>query len=463
MGSSATALPEGTGAASGRQAALTAAVQALREGKIESAEAQIDAVLARWPGYDEAKHFLGVLRHEQGRSDDALALIGAVVLAQPGHGGAWNNLGNVLLSVGRADDARGAYQRATEAADGQPQAAAPLANMSRILRHQGRWAEAEASCRQALELCPDFAEAWFNLSLVLMNSGRINEGLLANSRAIALWPQHLQARDQVIRALLLLGEYARAAQLYRDWLAEEPDNPVVQHQLAACLGAMGQGNQAAVPERASDAYVTQVFDAFAASFDAKLEALDYRAPGLVVQALVDAVGPAQGTLDIVDAGCGTGLCGPLLRPLARHLAGCDLSEGMLRRAVPRRCYDVLHQAELMHYLNTQPGRFDAVVSADTLCYFGDLHAPLAAAAHALRPGGWVVFTVEALGDDDTPESAAAGAGHRLQANGRYAHSRTHVHAAAAAAGLGVDRIEPQGLRLEAGRPVAGWLVVAHPL
>lgn len=446
-----------------RQAALTAAVSALRQGEIESAEAQINAVLSRWPDYAEAQHFLGVLRHEQGRSDEALALIGAVVLAQPSHGGAWNNLGNVLLSVGRADDAREAYQRAAQAAQGQATAAAPLTNLSRILRHQGRWAEAEASCRQALELAPEFAEAWFNLSLVLMNSGRINEGLIANSRAIALWPQHLQARDQVIRALLLLGEYPRAAQLYREWLAEAPDNPVVQHQLAACLGAMGPGEAAAAPERASDAYVTQVFDAFAASFDAKLEALDYRAPGLVVGALVAAVGSTAAQLDIVDAGCGTGLCGPLLRPLARYLAGCDLSEGMLRRALPRRCYDALHQAELMHYLHTQPARFDAVVSADTLCYFGDLQAPLAAAAHSLRRPGWLVFTVEALADDDTAAPAAAAHGHRLQANGRYAHSRAHVQAAAAAAGLVIDRIEPQGLRLEAGRPVPGWLVTAHPL
>ena len=42
------------------------------------------------------------------------------------------------------------------------------------------------------------------------------------------------------------------------------------------------GRQAffAAPERASDAYVEQIFDAYAASFDAQLEALAYRAPGL---------------------------------------------------------------------------------------------------------------------------------------------------------------------------------------
>ena len=36
-------------------------------------------------------------------------------------------------------------------------------------------------------------------------------------------------------------------------------------------------------------------------------------------------------LDVLDLGCGTGLCGPLLRPYARALAGVDLSPQMLER------------------------------------------------------------------------------------------------------------------------------------
>jgi len=77
--------------------------------------------------------------------------------------------------------------------------------------------------------------------------------------------------------------------------------------------------------------------------------------------------------------------------------------------------------------------------------------------------GRLVLTVEALADDDSLASTAAAPGYRLQANGRYAHSSAHAQAAAAAAGLAVERIEPQTLRLEAGRPVPGWLVTAHAL
>jgi predicted TPR repeat methyltransferase len=430
----------------GLSEALAQAIDDLRADRLAEAEAGLRSILRRWPDQPDAQHFLGVLRHNQGHSDEAVALIGAVLECQPGHAGAWTNLGNVLLTMGRVDEAVAAYERGIQSAEGQPETASALVNLSTVYRKQGRPADAEAACRRALELLPDLAEAWYNLSLVLMESGQVHEGLLANSRAIALWPQHLQARDQVIRALVLLGERERAAALYRDWLAEEPDNPVVQHQLAACLGQDA-------PERASDRYVQQVFDQFAASFDAKLESLHYRAPELAAQALAAVAGPLRARLDIVDAGCGTGLCGPLLRPWARHLAGCDLSVGMLRRAVPRRAYDALHQAELVYYLDTQPSRFDAVVSADTLCYFGDLHAALAAAARALRPGGWLVFTVEALPEDSAQP-------HALRQNGRYAHARAHVQAALQAASLRAVDIAAGTLRLEAGLPVHGWLVTA---
>lgn len=426
--------------------AIGQAVELLRNEQIPEAEAALQAVLARWPEQPDALHFLGVLRHTQGRIDEAVALIRRALAVVPGHAGAWNNLGNILLLARRLDEAVQAYEHSVAAAEGTPTAAEALNNLSVLYRKQGDPARAEAVCRRAVALRPDYGDAWYNLSLALMDQGQLAEGLIANSRAIALWPRQTLARNQVIRALLLLGERDKAAELYREWLAEEPGNPVVLHQLAACLGE-------APPERASDGYVEQVFDSFAASFDHKLEALHYRAPQLVAEAVQRAVGPARAGLDVADLGCGTGLCGPLLRPFARRLAGCDLSVGMLRQAKPRQVYDALHKAELVYYLQTQPQAFDLLVSADTLCYFGALAPVFDAATGALRPGGWLVFTVEALPADDTAE-------HRLQTNGRYAHQRGYLETTLAAAGFGPPVIEAVELRLEAGRPVSGWLVSA---
>jgi predicted TPR repeat methyltransferase len=437
------------GSASGSPvAALQQGVNLLRAERLAEAEAAFQAVLARWPEQPDALHFLGLVRHAQRRSDDGVALIRRALALAPTEPGPWNNLGNVLVECLRLDEAAEAYRTSIAVAKGQPASAEALNNLGTVHRKRLAWAEAERCYREALALRPDFVDAWYNLSLALIGQGRVAEGLQANSRAIVLSPRHLQPRDQVVRALLLLGERERAAALYREWLAEDPANPVVQHQLAACLGD-------AAPERASDAYVERVFDSFARSFDAKLEALHYRAPQRVADALQRAVGAPGGTLDICDAGCGTGLCGPLLRPFARTLSGCDLSAGMLKQAQARGGYDTLHKAELVQHLDAQPGRFDAVVSADTLCYFGDLHAATAAAWRALRPGGWLVYTVEALAAQDTDAPFV------LQTSGRYAHQQAHVQASLAAAGFDSVAVEAVELRLEAGRPVNGWLVSAR--
>jgi predicted TPR repeat methyltransferase len=428
------------------RAAVVRAVELLRAEALDEADAAFSEILASRPEQPDALHFQGILRHAQGRSVEGIALIRRALAAMPTEPSPWNNLGNVLVECQRLDEALEAYRTSVAVSKGRPGSADALNNIGTVLRKQLDWTGAEQAYREALALRPDFVEAWFNLSLALMHQGRIPEALLANSKAITLSPRHLQARDQVIRALLLQGERDKAAELYREWLAEDPDNPVVQHQLAACLGATA-------PERASDAYVEQVFDSFARSFDAKLEKLHYRAPELVTAALRALAGEPKGALDIVDAGCGTGLCGPLVRPWARTLAGCDLSVGMLRQAKPRAVYDQLHKAELVYYLQTQPAAFDVVISADTLCYFGELEAAMAAVHGALRPGGWLVFTVESIADDaPTP--------HVLQPNGRYAHRRDYVAQAIADAGLLLKGVEPVELRMEAGRPVNGWLVSA---
>ena len=429
--------------------ALQHAIALLREEELDDADALLGEILALDPEHADALHFLGVLRHAQSRNDEGVVLVRESLARAPDNPGAWNNLGNLLLHAQRFDEAAAAYEASVRHAGDDEAAADALNNLATLQRRHGRWPESEHAARRAVALRPEFGDAWYNLSLALMGQNRIEDGLVANSRAITLWPLQRQGRSQVIRALTLLGERDRAAQLYREWLVEEPDNPVVQHMLAACE-SLGAG----MPPRASDAYVENVFDAYSESFDASLERLHYRAPELVARELERVVGAPRAALAIVDAGCGTGLCGPLLKPWAASLAGCDLSVGMLRRARPRGCYDVLHKAELGYYLATQPGAFDVVASADTLCYFGDLREVLAAAASSLRPGGWLVFTVEALDETD-------GEALRLQPTGRYAHSRRHLHESLQAAHFDELRIEPAVSRCEGGRDVAGWLVSAQ--
>jgi predicted TPR repeat methyltransferase len=223
--------------------------------------------------------------------------------------------------------------------------------------------------------------------------------------------------------------------------------------LAACSGEN-------IPLRASDSYVESTFDNFAESFDAKLGKLAYRAPDLVADALASACPEPGGNLVALDAGCGTGLCGPLIAPYVSRLTGVDLSGGMLAKARGRNAYDELVKAELTAYLLAHLAAFDLVISADTLVYFGSLQEVLAAAHGALRSGGLLIFTVEAMPDEPC-QKAANGEGYRINPHGRYSHGSGYLREALLSAGFAILGMEPAILRNEGGSPVTGFVVTAR--
>jgi predicted TPR repeat methyltransferase len=432
-----------------RDEAVTIAVLLQQHGRLAEAGELFTRVLADEPAHARALHYAGVLAHQQGRTADALALIERSLSSDAEQPDAFNNLGIILQAAGRLDDAVGAYRKAIAL---NPAHANAHSNLGILLKAQGQPVEAEAAYRAAIALEPDHVDAYTNLGILLNALNRTEEASRCFSRAITLRPHHPEARKLLALAHCALGETDRAVAIFEEWLAEEPDSPIARHMLAAV-------SRANVPSRASDAFVVQTFDRFAASFEQKLERLAYRAPALVAATLEEALGTAAGkTLDVLDAGCGTGLCGPFLAPRARTLSGVDLSDGMLALAREKGLYDRLVCAELTAFLSDSPERFDVIVSADTLVYFGDLREALSAAAAALRPGGWVVFTLEHAASA-APAPADSGAGYRLESHGRYTHERGYVERALGEAGLEPDIREAE-LRLEGGIPVAGLVVRA---
>ncbi len=407
-----------------------------------NAENLLGKVQAVLPEEPDAMHLSGALRDLQGRVTEALPLLERAVALKPDDAGRWNDLGNVLLKLNRREDALAAYEKSIVLA-GETQAAAPAYNnLGRVHTSADDLVAAERSFRRATELQPEYGPAFYNLSDVLNKLGHTADAADACGRAIVLMPQSAP-REHVARALIHLGRTDEAIAHYEKWLAEEPDNPVLKHHLLAL-------KEPDLAERASDAYVESVFDEFAQSFDSKLAQLGYHAPERVFEAFRAIYPTASGALDIADAGCGTGLCGPLVKPWSKRLCGFDLSGGMLKGAEARGDYTDLHKAELVAFLNAHEAQFDVVISADTLCYFGQLNDALQASARALRAGGHVIFTVEALEDNSVP--------HRLLGSGRYSHSLSHVETAAQAAGLQMLSTKHVALRAEGGRTVHGWLV-----
>ena len=127
---------------------------------------------------------------------------------------------------------------------------------------------------------------------------------------------------------------------------------------------------------------------------------------------------------------------------------------MLKIAETRKLYDHLVEAELTAYLFLHPKEYDCLISADTLCYFGDLSPVSHAAKTGLRSNGLLIFTVEL-------QAKGTSAPFSLQANGRYCHSEHYVRSSLEGEGFKVQSFEAVTLRTERGQPVPGALVVAQ--
>ena len=285
---------------------------------------------------------------------------------------------------------------------------------------------------------PHDARLQLAIGQCLQHLARPLDALTAYERALALNPQLGPAWTLRGHLLRQAGRLADARVCFDNAIACGED---VESHLYF-LGALGLG---ALPAAAPARFVQALFDEYADGFDADLVgALNYSGHERVCRPLA-ALHPSP-FFAALDLGCGSGLAAPLLRPLASHLEGVDLSPRMIERAAGPQLYDALHTAELHAHLRGARGRYDLVVACDVFIYIGDLAPVFDAVASVLAPGGVFAFSVE-RGDADL--------GYDLLPSLRYAHSEAYLRGLAGTHGLRVLRCERAPLRDARGDSIDG--------
>ena len=254
----------------------------------------------------------------------------------------------------------------------------------------------------------------------------------------------------------------------RTTLQLDPSHAQAEHMLAAMAANAGKDGAVGV-NKASAAFVKALFDDFSDTFDSQLASLDYQVPRLLgdtVGRLVHAARAGRPFATALDAGCGTGLAGPYLRPLVSGwMAGVDLSPKMLERArglttpAGAAVYDALLDRDLLQLRRTDvlppadvATGVELVTAADVLVYFGDLRELMEAFAALTSPSAVLVFSCERATSEEAPD------GWRLRASGRFAHTKAYVlDEAARAGGFSLVSYEEIVPRTEYGKPVQGHL------
>jgi predicted TPR repeat methyltransferase len=456
---------------------------ALKElGRLDDAAAAYRAALRFDSQHAPAHHNLGELLFRQGRAESACEAFEAALAADPTLMPAHLSLGNALADLGEFEPAI-AHYRTVEAANSHPWAAclglgtalsragqtreavryflraAALRpdspethyNLGRAELQVGNVGVAVQSLQRALELKPDFPQAEALLAAALWSEGQVDAAVVHWQRAS---PQDTERRTvyfALADTLLRLGMRKEAQECFEEFLRLEPDYPPARHLVAALRGEN--------PEQPVDRYVEEVFDAYAATFDAHLQdTLRYTVPRLLADRIAE-VATRSPPWDILDLGCGTGLLGAALAPRSRRLVGIDLSARMLELAQGQGLYERLERAGIVAALAREaPADYDVVGAADVFIYVGRLDETVEQVRAVLRPTGLFAFSIEAP-EHEPLDAPVSEPGYRLTTTGRYVHSLPYLQRLAKRYEFTERFIQRVRLRLEDSRPVWGWIIV----
>lgn len=367
------------------------------------------------PDCAEFHNNLGTMLNALERRDEAASSYRRALELKPHYAAAWNNLGKVQLLRNQTDDAVRSYQQALTLMPNDP---AILSNLGSALLQQGKAIEAANCFRHALRLRPDHAEARHNLGLAHETIRKWEETAQREQERLT----HAAPDARAMSALgdlyyYALGKYAEAGQCYRKVSELDPSDARARFLAEVLSGS------SAMPRIPAD-QVAAMYDMGASEFEERARRRGDRSPAMLLAVLGAA--PPTPCLDVLDLGCGTGLCGAAFRGWARRLVGVDLSAKMLAEAGRRQVYDELHQADLLSNLANAPASFDLILASDVLLFFGDLTSVFHAVHAALRPSGRFAFTLDTHAG---PES------YQLTPWAHYAHALHYVRDTAARAGL----------------------------
>ncbi|MEN8205058.1 MAG: tetratricopeptide repeat protein [Pseudomonadota bacterium] len=422
------------------QEKLDFAVQQHRAGRLQKARQIYKKILKARPQHADTLHMLGLLEHQSGDSETAIRLLTVAVERGPASAELFTNIGSALQAGGNFEEAINAFRKAVGI---NPGFALAYNNLGNALRAAGEPDAALDAFRQAISIAPDFALAHYNYGDLLHTQGRQDEAIAAMKRALTLEPNFPDACNSLATMLMEQGGRDEARALFELTLQLDNKNTSARHMLAALEGH--------TTKSAPAGYVVGLFDGCASYFNQHLvEELGYQVPRSLHKAVSRLLGPEQQELDVMDLGCGTGLCGPLFRGMAGTMVGVDLSPGMLARASQRKLYDRLVTADITKELRKHDNAYDLVLAADVFIYVGGLDQVFEAIGTALRSGGLFAFSIEAKEGDGN---------FVLRPTGRYAHSIGYLIRLAEAVGLQEVYLEESVLRMDKGQPVAGYIVV----
>ena len=445
--------------------------------------------------------------HHLNRTQEAIECFREAIKFQPDFVDAHVNLGDALNAIKKPEEACHAYRDAArlrpipeiymrlaralrESGDltaaeqsihqilGMDQKHLPaLLELGRVRILCKQYPEAIAVFREALNVDAKCKEAHEQIGYLEISQGNIEAAVRSYETILEFSPADTGTRLLIIRLLASQGFMNKAENTCRQGLESNPEDIALLSELGKTLSEQGKKEEAVEYFRKANTldpsnqeieyllsglsgdknahiskqgYIRKVFDGYADSFDTHLQTnLEYHIPKLLAQLIEDTGLMARQDLNIIDLGCGTGLCGPLFKNAAANLVGVDLSSRMLEKARARNIYDELHEADIIDALEHATHIYDLILAADVFVYVGDLAPVFAGCAKTLHEGGLFAFSVESLEDCK----------YLLRSSGRYGHSLRYIQELAEEHRFDMHVVREAIIRKEGQQPIAGHVFV----
>jgi predicted TPR repeat methyltransferase len=412
-------------------------------GNLEQAERHLNEALLLSPNNAESYNNLGSLYYTQGRIQQALPLFEKAIRLNPNSWEAHYNLANCYIRTEMVLQAISHYQTVLKLNQNHGNAKLNLAMSFVSIKD---YTSALPFLIEAATNNPQHAELQGHLAEAYLDLGKSTEAIEQYNKALALEPTRAEWQHNLAVLYLREKQYNLAKQHFINSLNINPDNHTAAHMLAAL------DNNTSAESAAPAAYVSDLFDQYASYYNQHLTTkLQYKVPQLLRQTMSKYLTDASKQQNILDLGCGTGMCGVYFRDMANFMFGVDLSKEMLAQAKALGAYDGLCRCNI---LQTIPGYnlniFDLVLAADVFVYIGDLKPLFSMILTTLKEHAKLAFTIEELASQDD---------FSLQSTGRYAHSKKYISELCNELGFSISTMDTIVLREQDGKAIPGILYV----
>ncbi|MCE3232843.1 MAG: biotin biosynthesis protein BioC [Rickettsiaceae bacterium] len=254
---------------------------------------------------------------------------------------------------------------------------------------QKKWQEFLQDCDEAREKLKDIPGTNYKLGILHMRRGNVSDAIMRFRMVIFLTPEHVGARCQLAKCLLMVNEEESARDMLQKVLEMDKDNTDAKYQLSKL-------NNRETLNTIPLSVIREKVDISADNYIAG----DLAFTKTFISTVLLNINDKNPNLSVLDLGCGDGEAGQLLRDkeIVKNITGVDLSDKMLKLAQKRKIgeesvYNNLANREISEYLSVNNDKFDLILANGSLKYFGNIKEIFSLVKKSLKPSAIFAFAI----------------------------------------------------------------------